>query len=89
MWTAALWVGWREELRWGGQKRTGVKTPNLPVSLRVWQKSRDKRIIFVCLFCIFEGERTQAVCMQTSNHEKELFFELGGSGDEKILEQDL
>lgn len=30
---------------------------------KVWQKSRDKRILFVGLFCIFRGKVLRMFCM--------------------------
>lgn len=62
-----------------------MKTQNLCVSLSIWQKSRDKRAIFVRLFYMFKGEGTQDVCVQTSSNEKENCFS-SERGNEKIPE---
>lgn len=44
----------------GGEENGSGEAESVCV-FRVWQKSTDKRILFVCLLYIFQGEGTQDV----------------------------
>lgn len=80
MWTAALWVGWREELRWGGQKRPGVKTPNLRESFAFGRKVGTRESFsFACIIFLRGNVLRLFVCKHLATR-KRVIFRVGGVG---------